>query len=58
MQNKLLKSTLNWIDINAAVIENKEGLQSIGTSQGFQIPEKYIDDIKTTELGKVMDKVF
>ena len=27
-----------WIDFNSAVIENKEGLQSIGMSQGFQIP--------------------
>ena len=48
----------NWIDINAAVIENAEGLQSVGTSQGFQIPDKYIDEIKDTELGKVMDKIF
>ena len=47
-----------WIDINAAVIEDKNGLQSVGTSQGFQIPEKYVDEIKATELGKVMDKVF
>lgn len=48
----------NWIDINAAVIEDKSGLQSVGTSQGFPIPEKYIDEIKSTELGKVMDKIF
>lgn len=48
----------NWIDINAAVVEDKEGFQSVGTSQGFEIPEKYIDEIKATELGKVMDKVF
>lgn len=47
-----------WIDINAAVIENKDGLQSIGISQGFEIPEKYIDEIINTELGKVMDKIF
>ncbi|MCI9063253.1 MAG: inosine/xanthosine triphosphatase [Clostridia bacterium] len=47
-----------WIDINAAVIENAEGTQSVGISQGFQIPEKYIDEIKETELGKVMDKIF
>ena len=33
----------DWIDINAVVIENKEGKQSVGTS---------------TELGKVMDKIF
>lgn len=47
-----------WIDINLAVIEDKEGFQSIGTSQGFPIPEKYIDEIRETELGKVMDRIF
>ena len=47
-----------WIDINCVVIENIEGLQSVGTSQGFPIPDKYIDEIKETELGKVMDKIF
>lgn len=48
----------DWIDINAAVIEDKNGVQSVGTSQGFEIPEKYIEEIKETELGKVMDKIF
>jgi len=47
-----------WIDINAAVVENSRGFQSVGTSQGFPIPEKYINEIKETELGKVMDKIF
>lgn len=47
-----------WIDINAVVIEDSEGFQSVGTSQGFPIPNKYIDEIKETELGKVMDKIF
>ena len=47
-----------WIDINLAVVEDSEGLQSVGVSQGFPIPEKYIDEIRKTELGKVMDKVF
>ena len=48
----------NWIELNAAVIEDKEGLQGVGTSSGFEIPEKYIDDIIATEFGIVMDKVF
>ena len=48
----------DWIDINCVVVESKEGLQSVGTSQGFPIPDKYIDEIKKTELGKVMDKIF
>ena len=47
-----------WIDINCAVIEDTKGFQSIGTSQGFPIPNKYIEEIKETELGKVMDKIF
>lgn len=41
-----------WIDINMAVIENQEGRESIGTSQGFPIPEKYIEEIKKSELRK------
>lgn len=48
----------DWIDINVAVIESKDDIQSVGMSQGFEIPEKYIDEIKQTELGKVMDKIF
>lgn len=47
-----------WIDINAAIIESKDGIQSVGVSQGFEIPEKYVGEIKNTELGKVMDKIF
>lgn len=47
-----------WIDINVVVIEDSKEFQSIGTSQGFPIPDKYLDEIKQTELGKVMDKIF
>ncbi len=46
-----------WLDFNIAVIENSTGEQSIGSSAGFQIPEKYMEQIKKTELGKVMDCV-
>lgn len=47
-----------WIDINAVVVEDKNGLQSVGTSQGFPIPDKYVKEIIETEFGKVMDKIF
>ena len=46
-----------WIDINAVVIEDSKGFQSVGTSQGFPIPDKYIDEIKETELGKVISVI-
>ena len=48
----------SWIDINLVIVENKEGIQSLGTSQGFPIPDKYIEEIKSTDLGKVLDKLF
>ena len=48
----------DWIDINAVVIENAEGLQSVGISPGFPIPDKYVDEIKASELGKLMDRLF
>ncbi len=40
------------IDINLVVIENSIGYESVGTSQGFPIPEKYREEIKQTELRK------
>lgn len=47
-----------WLDFNLALIEDKNGNQSVGVSQGFPIPEKYIDEIKATEFGKLMDRLF
>lgn len=47
-----------WIEFNAAVVEDNKGLSSVGTSQGFPIPDKYMDEIRKTELGKVMDRIF
>ena len=47
-----------WIDINLVVVEDSNGFQSIGTSQGFPIPDKYVDEICETELSHVMDKIF
>ncbi len=48
----------DWIDINAAVVDNFEGLQSVGISQAFPIPNKYIEEIKEKDLGKLMDRLF
>lgn len=47
-----------WLDYNIAVVESRNGEQSIGSSAGFQIPEKYVQEVIETELGKVMDKIF
>ena len=48
----------DWIVLNIAVVESKDGIQSMGTSQGFPVPERYIEEAKQSEFSKVMDKVF
>lgn len=46
-----------WVIINIAVIKDKNGYESFGTSAGFPVPDKYVDEIISTELSKVMDKI-
>ena len=47
-----------WTILNLAVIEDKTGFRSFGVSSGFPVPQKYVDEIINTDLGKVMDKIF
>ena len=48
----------DWINLNIAFMENKDGLQSYGSSAGFPIPKKYIDKIKETNLTELYREVF
>ena len=48
----------DWIVLNIAVIEDKEGNLSMGASQGMPVPIKYIEEAKNSEFSKVMDKAF
>ena len=47
-----------WIIVNIAVIKDKNGYESWGTSPAFPVPDKYVEEIISTDLGKVMDKIF
>lgn len=47
-----------WVIVNIAVIKDKNGYESWGTSPAFPVPDKYVDEIISTDLGKVMDKIF
>ena len=47
-----------WMIINVAVIKNKDGYESWGTSPAFPVPDKYVDEIIKTDLGQVMDRIF
>ena len=54
MTNRLGK----WVIINIAVIEDNNGNVSWGTSAGFPIPDKFVDQIKDKSLATVMDEIF
>lgn len=45
------------IEMNIAVVEDNNNIQSVGTSQGFPIPERYMDEIKETNFGMLMDRL-
>ena len=45
----------NWQIVNFAVIKDKNSYESVGTSAGFPVPKKYVEDIKTKSLGTVID---
>lgn len=47
-----------WVIINIAVIKDKNGYESWGTSSGFPVPDKYVEEIVNTDLGQVMDNMF
>lgn len=47
----------DWQIVNFAVIKDKNGYESIGTSAGFPVPTKYIESIKSEGFGDVIDKL-
>ena len=47
-----------WLIVNIATIEDRHGKKSIGSSSGFPVPDRYVDEIISTDLGKVMDRIF
>ncbi len=48
----------NWFITNFAVICDKSGYESVGTSASFPVPRKHVDNIKNNTLGTVMDELF
>lgn len=48
----------SWMIINIAVIKDQNGIESVGSSPAFPVPDKYVQEIIATDLGQVMDKIF
>lgn len=47
-----------WVIINIAVIKDRNGYESWGTSSAFPVPNKYVNRIIESDLGQVMDNIF
>ena len=47
-----------WAITNVAVVKDKWGYESSGTSASFPVPQKYVNDVITRTLGTVMDEIF
>lgn len=58
IESGITKKLGKWIIVNIAVIKDKNGFESWGTSPGFPVPDKYVEKIINTDLGKVMDEIF
>ena len=58
VESGITNSLGKWVNINIAVIKDRFGYESWGTSSGFPIPDKYINEVIETDLGKVMDSIF
>lgn len=48
----------NWYITNFAVICDKNGYYSSGTSASFPVPQKHVNSIQEKTLGHVMDSLF
>lgn len=58
IESGITNSLGKWMIINIAVIKDKNGYESWGTSPAFPVPDKYVDEIIEKELGTVMDNIF
>ena len=54
----LINIGTTWLNINMGIIEDSDGYESIGTSQGYMIPNNKLELIKQKSLGVVMDEMF
>jgi inosine/xanthosine triphosphatase len=48
----------NYVQADIAYIEDNNGISSVGISEGFPIPDKYIESVLKSDLGTVMKSVF
>ena len=46
-----------WLNVTTAYVEDKNGDNAVGLGPAYQIPDRYIDEVKEKELSYVLAKV-
>lgn len=58
VESGITNSLGKWLITNIAIIKDKNGRETWGTSAGFPVPNKYIKPIIEQDLGHIMDTLF
>lgn len=58
VESGLTKQLGRWLNISIAIVRDKYGYESVGTSPAYPVPEKYVDEIIKTDLEKLFTKIF
>lgn len=48
----------NWFNLQVVQVERKDGKIGIGLSQAFQVPTKYVEEVRMTSISKVFKRLF
>lgn len=47
-----------WFNLQIVMVERNDGKFGFGLSQGFQIPDEYVEEAINTSIAKTMDRLF
>ena len=54
----LISFAEHWFNVQIVMIEDQHGNQGIGMSQGYEIPNKYVEEAINTSVADVLDRIF
>ena len=54
----LLQLAEHWFNVQVVIIEDENGNQGIGLSQGYEIPSEYVEEAINTSVAAVLDRKF
>lgn len=47
-----------WFNLQVVQIVRRDGKTGVGLSQGYQIPSEYVEEVCSTSIAKLLDRLF